>query len=52
LGKNPPVFVEDDAGWSPETFWTFSENKTLFAPAGNPTAFKEVMKSGFPKVRR
>jgi hypothetical protein len=40
LGKNLPVFVEDEAGWSPENFWNFSEEKTLWPPAGNQTALK------------
>jgi len=52
LGKKAPIFVEDEAGRSPETFWTFSEDKTLLLSAGNPTAVKEDMKSGFPKARR
>jgi len=52
LGKKPPVFVQDKVAWSPETFWTFAEDKTLLPPAGNPTALKEVMKSGFSKARR
>jgi len=52
LGKNLPVFVEDEAGWSPGTFWTFSKDKILLLPAGNSTALKEVKKSRFPKARR
>jgi hypothetical protein len=36
-GKEPPVPIEQKAGWAPEPVWTQTLEEKSFAPAGDRT---------------